>query len=896
MPLEVGSRLGHYNVTALIGEGGMGQVYQATDTKLNRQVALKILPEAFATDPDRLARFQREAQVLASLNHPGIAAIYGLEETDDTRALVLELVEGPTLADRIAQGPIPLDEALPIAKQIAEALEAAHEQGIIHRDLKPANVKVKADGTVKVLDFGLAKALDTAPEGDPSLSPTLTAAATQMGVIMGTAAYMSPEQAAGQVVDKRSDIWSFGVVLFEVLTGQRMITGETVSHVLASVLKTDPDWALLPANTPGPIRRLLRRCLVKKRTERIPDIGMARIEIDEALSGHLDDAPPTPNVDPVGGIPRRPLTLGVVSGAAVAGAVVWFVVGGAPSSPREVTHFTVPVEAGYEMLWAESPGLALSPDGRTLVYSTEQMLWVKHFDRPDNAVALAGTEGAESPFFSPDGLSVGFVAGGRIRRVTVDGGPVLDITGPDEDVGGYVGASWADDGMIVYAGQSAREIWQVPARGGTSTQLTDDDGEGLQPYRKWPQVLDGERVLYTRLSTGHWEDADIVVRDLETGIETTVVQRAIYGRYVRSGHILYATGPGTIMAVPYDLRAQTISGDPVSVESNVRIATWGGGASYAVSDSGTAAFVHGSNLLRRRLWWADRSGRRLREIGSPAYVMYANLSPDGRRLAMDIQRHEGTSIWLGDVATGERERFTLDDSYAFSPVWSPDGQQVAYVSYGYGLGQEVSNQKVIMQDVEGGDPTTVYEAEAGESLWLSSWSPDGEWLAITVSLSGSGDIYALNLAEGGDRVPVALAPRDEFFPQFSPDGRWLAYHSNQTGQNEVFVVSFPDLNDRRQLSVGGGEAPRWAPAGDEIFFWTAEKRLMVSEVSTAGRLTWGESRVLFEAVDKGETTGYTVSPDGQEFQISVVNRDVLAEEIHVAVNWLDGLRDLTAPD
>ena len=456
------------------------------------------------------------------------------------------------------------------------------------------------------------------------------------------------------------------------------------------------------------------------------------------------------------------------------------------------------------MRYAEAPGLALSPDGRTLAYSAAGVLNIKRFDRPDAAVALEGTEGAESPFFSPDGQSVGFVAGGRIRRISVDGGPVLDITSPDEDVGTYVGASWAENGMIVYAGQSAREIWQVPARGGTSTQLTADDGEGLQPYRKWPQVLDGERILYTRMSTGHWEDADIVVHDLETGIETTVVPRGIYGRYVRSGHILYATGAGTIMAVPYDLARQTATGDPVPVESDVRVAHWGGGASYAVSDFGTAAFAHGSNLPRRRLWWTDRTGRRLHEVGPPAYVLYTNLSPDGQRLVMDVSRHTGASIWLGQVATGERERFTLDDSYAYSPVWSPNGEQIAYVSYG--LGQEASNYKVIVQNLEGGDPTTVYEAEPGENVWLASWSPDGEWLAITVSLSGAGDIYVLNLAEGGDRIPVALSPSAEFFPQFSPDGRWLAYHSNQTGQDEVFVVSFPDLDDRRADLGGRGRS------------------------------------------------------------------------------------------
>jgi len=518
------------------------------------------------------------------------------------------------------------------------------------------------------------------------------------------------------------------------------------------------------------------------------------------------------------------------------------------------------------------------------------MLYVKNFGLPDDAVRLAGTEGAEGPFFSPDGESIGFVSGGRIRRISIDGGPVLDITPPDEDVGTYVGAHWTADGTIVYAGQSSREIWQVPAAGGPSSRLTVHDGDALQPYRKWPQMLDAGRVLYTRLPTGHWEDAEVVVYDLETGVETVVVERGIYGRYVPSGHVLYATGAGTVMAQPFDLDDATTTGDAYPVQSNVRIAHWGGGASFAVSDSGAAAFVHGSNLERRRVWWTDRTGRRIRELGSPAYVLFMNLSPDGRRLAMDVQRPEGVSVWLADVSTGQREPLTLDGAYVFSPVWSPDGTQVAYVSYGQG--REVANHRILTQAVDGGVPSVVYEAEPGELLWLTSWSPDGRWLAIETATSrtSASDLYLLNLQDGQERTPVAVTTANEFFGQFSPDGRWLAYDSNAGGQDEVFVVSFPDLSDRRQLSIGGGTVPRWSAAGDEIFYWTPGKALVARTVSTEGRLTWQEPRVLFEAPDVEEGPTYTVSPDGQSFQIVAVNKDSLAREIHVATNWLEELR------
>ena len=501
MALAVGSRLGHYDVTALIGEGGMGQVYQATDTKLNRQVALKILPEAFASDPDRLARFQREAQVLASLNHPGIAAIYGLEESGGTRALVLELVEGPTLADRIEQGAIPVDEALPIAKQIAEALEAAHEAGVIHRDLKPANIKVKPDGTVKVLDFGLAKALDPSSEGDPSQSPTLTAAATQMGVIMGTAAYMSPEQAAGKPADKRTDIWSFGVVLFEILTGQRAFDGETVSHVLGAVLQVEPKWETLPAHTPQSLKNLLRRCLEKDRKRRLRDIGDALVDLEEDREGR------TPEAIGASAGPRRQSQhlLGYLVTAAATATVVatgfWLSPTPRPeedaSVSRPVTRTTITLPDGQRQSRSKRAPLAISPDGTTLAYvardNTGSHLYLRQLDSFD-ARRVPNTEDAFEPFFSPDGEWVGFFAAGRLRRIRVAGGVPLTVT--DAASGG--GASWGTDDRIVFAPSIGAGLWRVSADGGTLEQLTQPDyGDGGYGHM-WPQLLPGgQAVLFS---------------------------------------------------------------------------------------------------------------------------------------------------------------------------------------------------------------------------------------------------------------------------------------------------------------------------------------------------------------------------------------------------------------
>ena len=603
MALEIGSRLGHYDVTALIGEGGMGQVYQATDTKLKRQVALKILPEAFSADQERLARFQREAEVLASLNHPNIAAIHGLEEADDIRALVLELVEGPTLADRIKRGPIPLDEALPIAKQIAEALEAAHEAGVIHRDLKPANIKVKDDGTVKVLDFGLAKALDPNPEGDPSQSPTLTAAATQMGVIMGTAAYMSPEQAAGKVVDKRGDIWSFGVVLFEMLTGQRLFTGETVSHVLASVLKTDPDWTMLPSGTSPRLRSLVGRCLDRIPRQRLRDIGEARVVLEEdGLTA------PFAAAEGVAKLSQRAtwrqgatIVFVLLVGGIVSGLAVWSLTRQAPARP---TRFTVSLSRDHPLVsWS---GLALSPDGRTLVVPAcsggcagldDVLAYRRTLDQLD-MLPVPGTEGATGVFFSPDGQWLGVFDTSGLRRMSSQGGPSTPLyQGP------VSGASWGPDDTILIGGPS---LLQVPAEGGQPKEIaTGDEGESYLEPKFLPS---GKAALFT-LWKGSLETARVGVVVLETG-EQWALENGVSPHYASAGYIVFARDE-SLWAVAFDADRLESTGSAIPVLEGIVVPPNQGQALFTLASDGTLAYLSGelgAMALQTTLVWVDREG------------------------------------------------------------------------------------------------------------------------------------------------------------------------------------------------------------------------------------------------------------------------------------------------
>ena len=793
MALTVGTRLGHYDVTALIGEGGMGEVYQATDTKLNRQVALKILPEAFASDPDRLARFQREAQVLASLNHPNIAQIHGLEESEGTRALVLELVEGPTLADRIAQGPIPIDEALPIAKQIAEALEAAHEAGVIHRDLKPANIKVRQDGTVKVLDFGLAKALDTTPEGDPSQSPTLTAAATQMGVILGTAAYMSPEQARGLPVDKRADVWAFGVVLYEMLTGSRPFQGEDVSLTLASVMKSDVNATVLPADLPETLRTVIRQCLQKDPKRRIRDVGDVSLAMDGAFETVVSGARAEPAAaQPAGWRQAMPWALGSLALAVITGMAVWTLV--RPPVPL-LTRLTVAAPSDVQF----TGPMRLSLDGRTLAFhgssGGESQVYLRQLDQFE-AVPLRGTEGTGPQAFSPDGqgflVSDAGVDGvpstaGSMRRVLLAGGPPTTIAAPAGS------AAWGPDDIVVLGSGlvGSGGLRLIRASGGEATRLTTL-AEGEEGHYL-PTFLPNGRAVLFHTWTGDPATMQVSVYDFETDQQTNLFLGTT-AQFATSGHLVFWRD-GSLWAVPFDPDSLEVGGDPVVVVEGVASLALPNLAAYTLAGNGTLAFLPGGGVART-LVWVNRQGQPTPFIDETAAYLYPRLSPDETRVAVQIDG----DIWICESGRACSPFTTNGGLY---PVWTPDGTHVAFQSSRDG------DPDLYWKAADGsGDAERLLEREKDQ--FPISWSPDGQVLAFT---EGSGavpeDIFLLPL--DGEPEEFLATPFQEATPTFSPDGRWIAYRSNDSGQMRLYVRPYPGLGGAELVSLQGGEAPAWAP-------------------------------------------------------------------------------------
>ncbi|MEO7134339.1 MAG: protein kinase, partial [Vicinamibacterales bacterium] len=688
MTLIPGARLGPYEVVDLLGVGGMGEVYRAADTNLKRQVAIKVLPTAVAADADRLARFQREAEVLAALNHPNIAHIHGLEKSDGTTALVMEFVEGPTLADRIAQGAIPLGDALPIARQIAEALEAAHEQGIIHRDLKPANIKIRDDGTVKVLDFGLAKAMEPvgASSANAMNSPTISMHATQAGIILGTAAYMSPEQARGKAVDRRADIWAFGAVLYEMLTGQLAFKGEDISETLASVLRQDVDWGALPPSTPVSVRRLMARCLDRDVRRRLRDIGEARIGLDDPAALTIGDAEGVPAFAPPQPLWRRaiPVVLTAIVASALAGTAAWYV-SLRRSTPVAVTRFSLTVPEGqpFSALGGLRHLIAVSPDGAQLVYGAASRLYLRSMSQLD-VKAIQGTEGYQSvtePVFSPDGRSVAFFAFAdrTIKRIAVMGGAAVTICPADEPFG----ISWGPDSIVF--GQGSKGIMRVSPNGGTPDVLVRvKDGEQAHG----PQLLPGGQYVLFTLATGtsrdRWDKARIVVQSLKSGELIPLIEGGSDARYVPTGHIVYALN-GRLYAVAFDLQRLQVTSGPVPIVEGVRRAAAGvtGAADYSFSSTGSLIFIPGpvstsSSLLEIALF--DRKGGSEPLKLPPGPYLMPRVSPDGTRIAFGTDDGKEAIVWIYDLAgTTSRRRLTFGGNNRF-PIWSADGKRVAFQS------------------------------------------------------------------------------------------------------------------------------------------------------------------------------------------------------------------------
>ena len=896
MALASGARLGPYEILTLVGAGGMGEVYRARDTTLGRDVALKILPTPFALDPDRLARFKREAQVLASLNHPHIAAIYGFEESNGVQALVLELVDGPTLADRVAHGPIPLDEALPIAKQIAEALEAAHEQGIIHRDLKPANIKLRPDGMVKVLDFGLAKALEPASgiQSDLTASPTITSPAmTGRGVILGTAAYMAPEQAKGRPADKRSDVWAFGCVLFEMLTGKGAFEGDDVSETIAFVLTREVDWSALPSITPASIRRLLRRCQEKDRRRRLADIADARLEIEEALApaeragGQAVPAPPPR-------LWRRAGTLWLAAAvlllSAVALGLVAYVRRGSEIAPafRAVIPAPDGTVIGPPTVIGQGLSLALSPDGRLLVFaatSSDQRsrLWVRALDG-DSAEPLKGTEDGVRPFWSPDSRSVAFftLAEHRLKRVDIAGGRVLTICEDRELYGG--GGTWNANDVILFSpavtGGESSPIYRVAASGGTPTPVTTIDGKIGERRHIAPFFLpDGRHFLYTSMPTTG--PLSVYMGSVDGPEKTLVLSDAANVQYAL-GRLLFVRG-ATLVAQPFDAGRRVLTGDGIPIVEGITIDPSARTGHFSVS---TGVLVYQARAAQvSQPTWFDRTGKPSGILGEPADYNTVNLSPDGTRVAVSLRDASGNmDIWLVDVARGVRTRFTFDPADETQGVWSPDGTQIAFDSMRMGR-SELQGKAANGSGAEG-----VIDASP-VAKFPTSWSPDGKFLLYN-STAGTprtgNDLWVVPLF--GDRRPYPFlqTPFNEGRAQFAPDGRWVAYQSNESSRNEVYVAPFPGPGGKWQVSTVGGGSPRWRRDGKELFYVARDGGLMAAAVSSRGAvLDVGAVRALFNTRIRDQALGipYDVTSDGQRFLVNTLVERPVPSSITLVVNW-----------
>ncbi|MGE0041933.1 MAG: protein kinase [Vicinamibacterales bacterium] len=847
--LAPGARVEHYAVEALIGRGGMGEVYRARDLRLNRLVALKVLPERFAADPGRLARFRREAQVLATFAHPGIAGIHGLAEEGRVEALVLELVEGPTLADRIAEGPLPLDEVVAIARQLVDAIDAAHARGILHRDLKPANVKLAEGGRVKVLDFGLAKAL---------LAPSEEAATTDLtgeagAVLLGTAPYMSPEQTRGRAADQRSDIWAFGCILFEMLTARRAFPGQVAADVLARVLEREPAYGLLPAGTPPPLRRLLRRCLEKDPARRLGYIGDARLELDDAA-----DEPALEPGDVPHGSPWRLVATFALVALVAAGA--WFARGGPAPGPPAVTRFVLEPPAGATLPLGFQPIVAVSPDGRTVVFRAS-VGGVMRLYRRDMAslesVPIEGTENALGPFFSPDGRWLGFDGGGVLKRVSLDGGAPVAI-GPAP---GNATATWAPDDTVIFATNTGRVLQRIPLAGGPVETLTSLDAERGDTLHLLPQALaDGRHVVYTIVSGAERRVARL---DLETG-ETRVITEGSHGRYLPGGRLVFLRGGGAWSA-PVDLAAAALTGEATPVVPDVE-ATDGTVMHLDVSASGTLAYLPAQPEDRSaRLTWFDRQGREQPVALEPAGYTRVALAPDGPRVALALEADGNTDVWVGDLDRGTMSRLTRNPTIETQPVWSPDGQSVTFRSEREGPG-------IFRRDAQGAGPIERLTTTDGPIHSPYSWTPDGRTLLFAVFRSFSNQ--AIASVTPPDTAITMLLDGDfaQLDPQVSPDGRWLAYMSDETGRFEIYVRPYPDVEAGRwQVSTAGGRTPRWTSGGRELVY-LRDDGIESARVAPGETFRAGAPRRLFAAAASG-TIGpdFEVTSDGQRFLLVVAS-------------------------
>jgi serine/threonine protein kinase/Tol biopolymer transport system component len=888
----IGKSLIHYEISAELGRGGMGEVYQAKDTKLGRDVAIKVLPEEFALDKDRVARFQREAKLLASLNHPNIAAIYGLEESEGTHFLVMELIEGETLRDRIKSGPIPVEEALKLALQMAEALEAAHEKGVIHRDLKPANIKVTPDGKVKILDFGLAKAYVGDQENiNLADSPTISAAATQQGVILGTAAYMSPEQAKGKSVDKRADIWAFGIVLFEMLTGRQSFTGETASETLASVMKSEPEWDNLPPNLHSRIRFLLERCLEKQPKDRYSGISDARVEIQKVLA------------DPSGVFvqpslitkPKKKLRVGIswvaaalVLGLVIAGVAIWHLKPSTPLEQKRVmrSYYELPEDQQLYRAFDGGFHVAVSPDGSQFAYSTTKGIYIRSMSELDARLISGTDEDASSLFFSPDGQWIGYFSLGdrKIKSISVSGGAPTGLC----DAAFVIEAYWDDDNTIVYSDLTSG-ICRIPDKGGTPEVLVERQmvaAGGLLP--------DGKSVMFVDFSN---QPPKTMVQSLDTGDQKVVFESG-GGSYLQTGHLIYGA-EGNIFAVPFDLEKLELTGGAVSLMETP--------IGMGISASGTLVYVPlmadagGSTVSpKRTLVWVDLEGNEETISAPPDFYQFPDISPDGTKVALTVTRDGNRDIWIWDLIRENLSRLTFDEARDVAPLWTPDGKRIVFMSFRDG------NASIFWKAADGTGKVEKLGSVPAQNLYPWSWSSDGKTL-VTVEIDltfTDANIGSMSIEGNGERNLLVQTDHVESHPRISPDGRWMAYFSDETGDWHLFVRPYPEVDQGKwQVSIDGGQSPLWSPDGRELYY-LYEDAIMAAEVNTEPTFSASKPKTLFRGnyiTGYQENPEWDISPDGKLFlmikstaatdgESSEESTVEIPRKIIIVQNWFEELK------
>jgi Tol biopolymer transport system component len=886
MALSAGTRLGPYEILDAIGAGGMGEVYRARDSRLGRDVALKVLPEAFARDPDRMVRFEREAKVLASLNHPNIASLYGLEESNGARALVMELVEGPTLSARIQQGSLPLAEALPVAKQIAEGLEYAHERSIIHRDLKPSNVKLTPEGQVKILDFGLAKALEgESTEEELRNSPTLSAAATRAGVLLGTAAYMSPEQARCKRVDRRTDIWAFGCVLYEMLSGLLAFGGETTSDILACVIRAEPDWSSLPASVPSRLRELLRRCFQKDPKQRLQAIGEARVTIEELLAGSPDVTAFTAPTDAHLKLRERlawSTAVALLAIAALLLAIGYFSSMPKPAQPV-VSQIGAPENTKFVLAGMSAGPPVVSPDGNWLAFAARgadgrQVLWLRSLDGITEQ-PLAGTEGATFPFWSSDSRSLAFFANGKLNRIDASGGPLLALC---DAVSGR-GGSWGPDGTILFALLSG-PIFRVPASGGTPQPITKLTGSLNQFSHRWPQFLpDGKHFLFLGQATSSG-DSTMYAGSLDSGEPKVLLRNESNAIYAPPGYLLFLRQE-TLLAQPFDANKLQLTGEAAPLAGHGGVDSNMAKGNFSVSENGILVYANGS-MSEARLLWFDRSGKQLAETAGVDLYGFPRISPDGRKLVVSkLSAASSSGIWIFDLNHNTSSRLTFFAGKDAMPVWSPDDKFIAFAS------NQGANRHIYQQAANGSGTATPLVAAQGDEI-LPSWSSDGRYLVFQ-SHSSQGnspwEIWAAPLF--GDRKTFPVAQNPHFLQgdaALSPDGKWLAYDTDETGRLEVYLMPFLHGGGKWQLSTSGGGCSRWRADGKELFYMSLDNKLMSVEISEqASSVVIGKVQPLFQAnpVPRAPECMYDVTPDGQKFVVVTLALEPGSQPLTLTLNW-----------